>query len=81
MKTLTDRKLAEQERVTYETQKGAQAVRQELEQATALANTQANVVDAERQVSMTPALSRRCSNHLSYRPLAVTSNKPISVDA
>lgn len=29
----------------------------------------------------TPALSRRCSNHLSYRPLAVTSNKPISVDA
>lgn len=52
MKTLTDRKLAEQERVTYETQKGAQAVRQELEQATALANTQANVVDAERQVSI-----------------------------
>lgn len=28
----------------------------------------------------TPALSRRCSNHLSYRPLAVTANKPISVD-
>lgn len=52
MQTLTDRKLAEQERVTYETQKGAQAVRQELEQATALANTQAKVVDAERQVSI-----------------------------
>ncbi len=29
----------------------------------------------------TPALSRRCSNHLSYRPLAVTANKPISVNA
>ncbi|WP_033796766.1 SPFH domain-containing protein, partial [Bacillus pseudomycoides] len=41
MQTLTDRKQAEQERVTFETQKQAQAVRQELEQATALANTQA----------------------------------------
>jgi uncharacterized membrane protein YqiK len=49
MKTLTDRKIAEQERVTYETQRQAQAVRQELEQATALAATQAKVVDAERQ--------------------------------
>lgn len=53
MRTLTDRKLAEQERVTYETQRQAQTVRQELEQATALANTQAKVVDAERQVSIT----------------------------
>jgi regulator of protease activity HflC (stomatin/prohibitin superfamily) len=41
MKTLTDRKLAEQERVTFETQRQAQTVRQELEQATALAATQA----------------------------------------
>ncbi len=52
MKTLTDRKLAEQERVTYETQRLAQTVRQELEQATALAATQAKVVDAERQVAI-----------------------------
>jgi uncharacterized membrane protein YqiK len=52
MKTLTDRKIAEQERVTYETQRQAQAVKQELEQATALAATQAKVVDAERQVSI-----------------------------
>jgi uncharacterized membrane protein YqiK len=52
MKTLTDRKLAEQERVTFETQRQAQAVRQELEQATALAATQAKVVDAERQVAI-----------------------------
>jgi uncharacterized membrane protein YqiK len=52
MKTLTDRKLAEQERVTYETQRQAQSVRQELEQATALAATQAKVVDAERQVAI-----------------------------
>jgi uncharacterized membrane protein YqiK len=52
MKTLTDRKLAEQERMTYETQRQAQVVRQELEQATALAATQARVVDAERQVTI-----------------------------
>ncbi len=52
MKTLTDRKLAEQERVTFDTQRMAQIVRQELEQATALAATQAKVVDAERRVSI-----------------------------
>ena len=52
MKTLTDRKIAEQERVTYETQRQAQTVKQELEQATALASTQAKVVDAERQVAI-----------------------------
>ncbi|WP_172204509.1 SPFH domain-containing protein [Niveibacterium sp. COAC-50] len=52
MKTLTDRKIAEQERVTYDTQRQAQVVKQELEQATALAATQARVVDAERQVTI-----------------------------
>ncbi len=52
MKTLTDRKIAEQERVTYDTQRAAQVVRQQLEQATALAATQAKVVDAERQVAI-----------------------------
>ena len=52
MKTLTDRKIAEQERVTYNTQMEAQGVRQQLEQATALANTQAQVVDAERKVAI-----------------------------
>lgn len=52
MKTLTDRKIAEQEQVTFETQSLAQKKRQELEQATALANTQKTVVDAERQVKI-----------------------------
>lgn len=52
MKTLTDRKIAEQEKVTYNTQMEAQGVRQQLEQATALANTQAQVVDAERKVAI-----------------------------
>ena len=52
MRTLTDRKIAEQERVTYETQRQAQTVRQELEQAKAMAGTQAHVVDAERRVTI-----------------------------
>jgi hypothetical protein len=52
MKTLKDRKIAEQERVTYDTQRAAQDIKQQLEQATALAATQAKVVDAERQVAI-----------------------------
>ncbi len=52
MKTLTDRKLAEQEKVTFSTQMEAQGVKQKLEQATALAKTQAQVVDAERKVAI-----------------------------
>jgi uncharacterized membrane protein YqiK len=52
MKTLTDRKLAEQERVTYETQRQAEGVRKDLQQARALADTQAKVVDAERTVTI-----------------------------
>jgi len=52
MKTLTDRKIADQETITYQTQKEAQTVRQALQQATALADTQARVVDAERSVAI-----------------------------
>lgn len=52
MKTLTDRKIAEQERVTYETQRLAEVVRKELEQAKAVAATQAKVVDSERSVAI-----------------------------
>jgi uncharacterized membrane protein YqiK len=52
MKTLTDRKLAEQQRITYETQREAETTRQQLEQSRALANTQAQVVDAERTVQI-----------------------------
>jgi uncharacterized membrane protein YqiK len=52
MATLTDRKIAEQEQVTYKTQQIAQEARKELEQATAMATTQARVVDAERSVSI-----------------------------
>ena len=52
MKTLTDRKLAEQQRITFDTQRQAEATRQALEQSRALANTQAQVVDAERSVQI-----------------------------
>jgi uncharacterized membrane protein YqiK len=52
MTTLTDRKIAEQERITFDTQREAQGVRQQLEQAKALADTQKRVVDAERQVQI-----------------------------
>src|SRR5215510_3419424 len=52
MRTLTDRKLAEQEKVTYDTQRLAEETRKELEQATAMADTQASVVAAERQVQI-----------------------------
>lgn len=52
MKTLTDRKIAEQEKVTYDTQREAEDVRKDLQQARALADTQARVVDAERKVQI-----------------------------
>jgi uncharacterized membrane protein YqiK len=52
MDTLTARKIADQEKVTFETQRQAQTVRQQLAQAQALADTQPQVVTAERQVSI-----------------------------
>jgi uncharacterized membrane protein YqiK len=52
MKTLTDKKLAETQKKTYETQQLAQESRKALEQATAVADTQKRVVDAERTVQI-----------------------------
>ena len=52
MKTLTDRKIAEQEQMTFETQRLAEEKRKDLEQAKATAATQAKVVDAERKVAI-----------------------------
>ena len=52
MKTLTDRKLAEQEKVTFETQRLAQVTRKELAQAQAIADTQPQVVTAQRKVEI-----------------------------
>src|SRR5204863_1387074 len=50
MKTQTDRKIAEEERKTYEIQEEAQRQRQELVKATALANIQQRMVDADQGV-------------------------------
>ncbi len=52
MKTLTDRKIAEQEKVTYQTQQMAEETRKELEQARAMAATQSGVVTAQRTVEI-----------------------------
>lgn len=52
MKTLTDRKIAEQEQVTFKTQQLAQVARKEFAQAQAIADTQSEVVAAERQVEI-----------------------------
>ncbi|MFN8286415.1 MAG: SPFH domain-containing protein [Chitinophagales bacterium] len=50
MKTLTDRKLAEEQKVTYETQKKAQETRQALEKETAIAEIQKDIVKADQGV-------------------------------
>lgn len=50
MKTLTDRKLAEEQKVTYETQMKAQETRQALEKETAIAEIQKEIVKADQGV-------------------------------
>lgn len=52
MTTLTDRKIAEQQNITFATQRESQEARQKLEQAKAMADTQVTVVTAERSVSI-----------------------------
>lgn len=50
MKTLTDRKLAEEQKITYETEKLAQETRQSLEKETAIADMQKEIVKADQGV-------------------------------
>ncbi len=50
MKTLTDRKLAEEQKITYETEKKAQETRQSLEKETAIAEMQKEIVKADQGV-------------------------------
>ncbi len=52
MTTLTDRKIAEEQKKTYEVQQAAQTQRQELVRETALADIQQEVVKAERGVNI-----------------------------
>ena len=50
MKTLTDRKLAEEQKVTFETEMKAQEARQTLEKETAIAEIQKEIVKADQGV-------------------------------
>lgn len=50
MKTLTDRKLAEEQNTTFETQKTAEITRQTLEKETAIADMQREIVKADQGV-------------------------------
>ncbi len=50
MKTLTDRKLAEEQKITYETEMRAQETRQSLEKETAIAEMQKDIVKADQGV-------------------------------
>lgn len=57
MKTLTDRKIAEEQQVTYETQKKAQVQRQTLEKETAIADMQGELVKADQGVQISERLA------------------------
>ncbi len=50
MKTLTDRKIAEEQKVTYDTERLAQETRQKLEKETAIAEMQKEIVKADQGV-------------------------------
>ncbi len=52
MKTLTDRKIAEEQKVTYNTQKQAQETRQGMEKETAIADMQKEIVSAQQSVEI-----------------------------
>ncbi|MEJ5992908.1 SPFH domain-containing protein [Pedobacter sp. Du54] len=52
MKTLTDRKIAEEEQKTYQTQKMAQEQRQGVEKETAIADMQKDIVKAQQSVEI-----------------------------
>ncbi len=52
MLTLTNRKIADENKATYQSQQAAQAVRQELTKATALADIQGKVVESEQGIQI-----------------------------
>jgi uncharacterized membrane protein YqiK len=52
MKTLTDRKIAEEQKITYDTQRLAQETRQNLEKQTAIADIQKQIVQADQGVQI-----------------------------
>jgi uncharacterized membrane protein YqiK len=57
MKTLTDRKLAEEQKMTFETQRMAQETRQKLEKETAIADMQKEIVKADQGVQISQRIA------------------------
>jgi regulator of protease activity HflC (stomatin/prohibitin superfamily) len=76
MKTLTDRKIAEDQKVTYETQKKAQETRQGMEKETAIADMQKEIVSAQQSVEI--AVKKRGRPKLSQEQKA--ANKQMRKD-
>lgn len=74
MKTLTDRKVAQQQQVTYDTQRQAEAGRQMLEEQTALADTRKEVVAAERRVTVAGQDAKAAVNKANGEAEAKTIN-------
>ncbi|MDY0745478.1 SPFH domain-containing protein [Paucibacter sp. R3-3] len=77
MKPLTDRKVAETQKATFVTQQQAQTERQKLEQAKALADTQPQVVAAERKV----AIARFDAEASVHAAEGMARSKTINADA
>ena len=65
MKTQTDRKIAEEQKATYEMQEAAQRQRQELVKATALADIQQQMVDADQGVRIAELHAQSSVRHAS----------------
>lgn len=57
MKTLTDRKIAEEQNVTFETQRKAEITRQSLEKETAVADMQKEIVKADQGVQISQRIA------------------------
>ncbi len=74
MKTLTDRKVAQQQQITYDTQRQAEAGRQMLEEQTALADTRKEVVAAERRVTVAEQDAKAAVNKANGEAQAKTIN-------
>jgi len=77
MKTLTDRKLAQEEEKTYATQKMAQEKRQGMEKETAIADMQKEIVKAQQSVE----IAQRTADAVVKKAEGDASSLKLSVDA
>jgi uncharacterized membrane protein YqiK len=77
MKTLTDRKIAEEQKITYETEKRAQETRQGMEKETAIADMQKDIVKAQQSVE----ISERTANATVKKAEGDASSVKLAVSA